>query len=458
MPETQKVHENWSSRSAFLLSAIGFAVGLGNIWRFPYIAGENGGGAFIAIYLVVSLLLGVPLVAAELLIGRRGKLSPVGSMRQLAENDGASRIWGAVGGLALIATFLILTFYSVVAGWAADYLFRSVFGGFHGITVEQSTQMLDSLLASPWRLMLWQVVIVGLTVFITSRGLTKGIEMASFILMPTLLIILLGMALFSMTTPGFAEAFDFLFTPDFSQVTAQTFLVAIGQVFFSVGIAMGGMMTYGAYMPKTIKVASSSMIIVFADTSVALIAGLAVFPIVFSFGLAPSEGAGLVFQSLPLAFGSMQFGGVLAILFFVLLTCAALTSTIANFEPLLSWAEERRNIRRPRAALYFALAILAVGSGSVLSFNLLADFHPLGFIDKFSGMTIYALTDFVASNILLPVGAFLTAIFAGWVLKRASLQEEMELGNSLVFRAWLFLIRFVAPGAIALLFIFAFIG
>ena len=220
---------------------------------------------------------------------------------------------------------------------------------------------------------------------------------------------------------------------------------------------MGGMMTYGAYMPKSIKVPSSSLIIVSADTLVALVAGLAIFPIVFANGLAPAEGTGLVFQTLPLAFAVMPFGGVLAILFFLLLTAAALTSTVANFEPLLSWAEEHRGMKRKTAAVIFGALIFVIGAGSVLSFNLLKDFHPLGAFPIFKDMTIYAATDFIASNILLPLGALFTAVFAGWIMKRPATLEELELPDGMMYRIWRFLIRIVAPLAIAILFVFAFI-
>lgn len=450
-------HETWSSRTAFLLSAIGFAVGLGNIWRFPYIAGENGGGAFVIIYLCVVFAIGAPLVAAELMIGRRGRMSPIVSMQNVSRESGASEAWGLVGLIALVATFAILTFYAVVAGWAMDYLFRAIVGGFRNLSADQSKAVFDDLLASPWRLALWQGIVLALTAFITSRGVNRGIERAALVLMPMLFVILIIMAVYGATTKGFADAAAFLFVPKFEDVTARTFLVAIGQAFFSVGVAMGGMMTYGAYLPKTVRAPTSSVVIVSADTLVAIIAGLAIFPIVFAYGLEPAEGSGLVFRTLPLAFAAMPFGEIFAVLFFLLLTAAALTSTVANFEPLLSWAEERRGLSRRRAAIIFGVLIFVVGSGSVLSFNLLKDFHPLAFIALFEGMTIYAATDFIASNVLLPVGAFMTAIFAGWVLTRDMAKEEFEGKDGLAFRCWRFLIRFVAPAAIAILLVFAFL-
>jgi NSS family neurotransmitter:Na+ symporter len=445
------MHEHWSSRLTFLLAAIGFAVGLGNIWKFPYVAGQNGGSAFVIIYLVVVFCIGAPLVAAELMIGRRGGMSPVPSLRKVAAEAGASRHWGLVGVIALLATFMILTFYTVVAGWAADYLFRALIGAFRGITAGQSTEMFNGLLASPWRLAFWQIVIVAVTVFISSRGITRGIERASLILMPMLFAILVLLAIYGMTTGGFTEAARFMLEPDFSEVGPDTVLVAIGQAFFSVGVAMGGMMTYGAYLPKDIHVMRSSLIIVSADTLVALVAGLAIFPIVFGFGLSPAEGTGLVFLTLPIAFGTMPFGGIIAVLFFVLLVAAALTSTLANLEPLVSWAEERKGVSRQRATVVAGILILAVGSGSVLSFNHWSDFHPLGFIAVFENMTIYDATDYIASNVLLPLGGMLTAVFAGWFMTRDAARDELGIRRLAVFRIWRFLIRYVAPVAIGLM-------
>jgi NSS family neurotransmitter:Na+ symporter len=259
------------------------------------------------------------------------------------------------------------------------------------------------------------------------------------------------LAVYGMTTGGFAEAARFMLEPDFSEVGPDTVLVAIGQAFFSVGVAMGGMMTYGAYLPKDIHVMRSSLIIVSADTLVALVAGFAIFPIVFGFGLSPAEGTGLVFLTLPIAFGTMPFGGVIAVLFFVLLVAAALTSTLANLEPLVSWAEERKGVSRQWATVAAGALILLIGSGSVLSFNVLSDFHPLGFMAVFQDMTIYDATDYVASNVLLPVGAMLTAVIAGWIMTRDTAQEELGIRHRSVFELWRFLIRYIAPIAIGLL-------
>jgi NSS family neurotransmitter:Na+ symporter len=274
--------------------------------------------------------------------------------------------------------------------------------------------------------------------------------------MPMLFAILVILAIYGMTTGGFAEAARFMLEPDFSEVGPDTVLVAIGQAFFSVGVAMGAMMTYGAYLPKDIHVMQSSLIIVSADTLVALVAGFAIFPIVFGFGLSPAEGTGLVFLTLPIAFGTMPFGSIVAVLFFVLLVAAALTSTLANLEPLISWAEERKGVSRNRATVVAGLLILIVGSGSVLSFNLLSDFHPLRFIAVFQDMTIYDATDYIASNILLPLGGMLTAVFAGWFMTHDAAQDELGIRHDSVFRIWRFLIRYVAPVAIGLMLVAVF--
>lgn len=451
MADRESIHEQWSSRLAFLLAAIGFAVGLGNIWKFPYVAGQNGGSAFIVIYLVVVFCIGAPLVAAELMIGRRGGMSPVPTLQKVAAESGAARRWGFVGVIAMIATFLILTFYTVIAGWAADYLFRALTGSFDGMTAGASTEIFEGLLANPWRLAFWQLVIVAVTVFISARGLTRGIERASLILMPMLFAILLILAFYGMTTGGFAEAARFMLQPDFSEVGPDTVLVAIGQAFFSVGVAMGGMMTYGAYLPKHIRIMRSSVIIVSADTLVALVAGFAIFPIVFGFGLSPAEGSGLVFLTLPIAFGTMPYGAVIAILFFVLLVAAALTSTLANLEPLVSWAEEHKGASRKGVTVLAGVLIMALGSGSVLSFNLLSDFHPLGFIATFDGMTIYDATDYIASNLLLPLGGMLTAVFAGWIVTEKVARDGFAARDGWIFRTWHVLIRYVAPVAIGIM-------
>lgn len=452
------VHEHWSGRLVFLLAAIGFAVGLGNIWKFPYIAGENGGGAFVIIYLVVAFVIGVPLVMTELMIGRRAGLSAIGSMRAAAKEAGAPSAWSLVGGLAILATFVILTFYAVVAGWAMDYFVLAIIGAFSGVDQAGSKEMYDNLLTSPLRLMFWQAVVMALVVFITSRGVSRGIEKAVLVLMPMLFALVLLLVGYGAVAGDFERALTFLFMPDFSQVTAQTFLIAVGQAFFSVGVAMAAMMTYGAYLPKHVSIPTSAVIIVGADTGVAILAGLAIFPIVFANGLTPGEGPGLIFQTLPLAFGNMPFGHILGIVFFLMLIAAALTSAIANFEPIVSWVEERQGMARKKGAIIAGVVVYVCGLGSVFSFNALSDYHPLDFIALFEGMTIYTVTDFIVSNIFLPLGALLMAIFAGWVMKKETSNEELGLSGGVAFKLWLFAVRVIAPAALLLMLYFGLTG
>ncbi len=453
-PAQGKTQENWSSRTTFLMASIGFAVGLGNIWRFPYVVGENGGSAFVLVYLVFAFGIGVPLVMAEWTIGRRGSgaASASGSVREVARQSGASIAWGNVGGLAVLAVFMLMLFYTVVAGWTMDYLVRAASGAFQGINAEQSKAMFDNLMANPLRLGFWHTIVVLLTVYINSRGLKAGIEKAVNILMPALFVSLLLMVGYASAVGDFGAAVDFLLTPDFSRLRADTMLMALGQAFFSIGIAMAVMITYGSYLDKQTSIPRNAFIVVGADTLVALLAGFAIFPLVFAHQLAPDSGAGLVFQTLPIAFGELPGGQIFGSIFFLLLIAAAITSCIGNFAPVVAWTEEQFSTSHAQAAMAAGFVMWFLGLGTVFSFNLLSDFHPLSFIDRFAGMTIYDNLDYVMSNMLLPVGAFLTSIFIGWFASNDAIREEMGLPDGLAYRSWRILIRFIVPAAVAIIF------
>jgi len=332
----------WSSRLTFLMASVGFAVGLGNIWRFPFVVGENGGSAFILVYLGFAVLIGVPLVMAEWTIGRRAKdaASASGSVRGVASDSGASTKWGAVGGIAVLAVFMLMLIYTTIAGWTMDYFVRAASGAFEGITGEASTAAYESLMASPMRLVFWHTVVVILTVYINSRGLHGGIEKAVNILMPALFVSLVLMVGYAFFVGDMGAAAKFLLTPDFSKVTGETLLMALGQAFFSIGIAMAVMITYGSYLDKKTSIPQNAFIVVGADTLVALMAGFAIFPLVFAHGMAPDAGEGLVFQALPVAFGDLPAGSLFASIFFFLLIAAAVTSCIGNFAPVVAWTEE----------------------------------------------------------------------------------------------------------------------
>jgi len=445
---TGDVQKNWSSRVVFLLAAIGAAVGLGNIWKFPYTAGVSGGGAFVLVYTGAVLAIAIPIVMAELLIGRRARRSPVAAFIKLAREAGASTGWQITGWINLTAAFLILSFYSVIAGWAVAYVPKLASGVFAGADATLTTSQFQSLLASPWSLVLWHSVFMVLSVVIVARGVQKGIESAVKFMMPALFAILLMMVAYAAIAGDMQRAVDFLFTVDFSKVDGSVVLNAVGQAFFSVSVSMGLLIAYGAYLPETVNIPRSAVIIAFADTFVAILAGLAIFPLVFGNHLDPAEGPGLIFVTLPIAFGNMPLGWLFGSLFFVLVVFAALTSAIALMEPVVSWAQDNRQYRRSTVATAIGIAVWLVGLASVLSFNVLADFKPLPF-GALEGKTLFDLLDFITSNVLLPVGGILIALFTGWVLSADSTREELGMPDGLLFKAWQFLLRFVAPLALA---------
>ncbi|MDT8318920.1 MAG: sodium-dependent transporter [Xanthomonadales bacterium] len=441
-------HENWSSRLAFVLTALGVSVGLGNIWRFPYTAGENGGGAFILIYLVCVFGIGLPLLIAELTLGRRGRLSPPGSTGAVAVEAGHSPRWSAVGGMAIVAVFLVLGFYAVVTGWTFDYFILASTGAFSGITSAESGAMFDDLLASPLRLAFWQLLVISLVVLVVARGLRQGVERAAMVLMPLLFLCLVVLVVYALIAGDMAATYEFMIKPDFSKVTLGVVLAAVGQAFFSIGLAFAAMMTFGSYLDSSVSIPRSAAILVTGDTVVAVLAGFAVFPIVFAHGLEPSSGPGLVFETLPLAFGHMQFGTLIGAVFFLLLMVGALTSCIGSFEPMLCWAREKWNISRVRAAIASGIVVWILGVSTILSFNVLKAFYPLGFMDAFAGRTLFEIQEFVATNILLVVGGILMSVLTGWIMTRQALLDEFGLADGPLFKALRVVLRFIAPVAL----------
>lgn len=446
------VHETWSSRSAFVLAAVGAAVGLGNIWRFPYIAGQNGGGAFVLVYIGFVLLLSIPIITAELAMGRRGQQSPVQTMSILARQENRSQGWQVIGWLSMLIPMLGLTYYSVVAGWSLDYVFQAAAGSFRGFDGTASSAFFDQLLASPWRMIFWHSVFIGLTVFVVARGVRKGLESAVKIMMPALFAILLLLVVYAMFAADFMAGVEFLFTPDFSKITVPVVLMALGQALFSVAVGVGAMITYGAYLPKNISLPWVAVVIGIVDTLVAILAGLVIFPLVLGYGLNPAEGPGLIFVTLPVAFGQMPGGAVVGSAFFVLLTFAALTSSIGMLEPVVSWLEEHRGFKRPQLALMAGFVGWLVGLSIVLSFNLWGDFRPLGMFSFFADKTLFGVMDFLVANIMLPINALLIAVFAGWMMSRKSTLEELGLPDGIRYAFWRFILRYIAPVAFGIIF------
>ncbi len=447
-------HSHWSSRLGFIFAAVGSAVGLGNFWRFPYEAGENGGGAFVIVYLGCILFIAMPLVLAELSIGRRGGLNAVDAVKKVAKEEGRSAGWSVFGWSGMIAAFMILTFYSVIGGWVVAYVISAAQGNFATATPEAVTQQFDALLADAGQLTIYHAVFMALTGFIVSRGLQRGIEPAVRILMPALALMMFGLVIFAAIEGDFAAAVTFLFSADFSKITPEVVLAAVGQAFFSVGVGVAIMLTYGSYLNRDVKLPQSAVVISLADTGIAILAGLLIFPIVFQFNLEPGAGPGLVFVTLPVAFGQMPFGGIVSFVFFMLLLVAAITSSISMLEIFVAWVEENLDVSRLTAAISGASVAWVIGLGSVFSFNIWADWHPLGFIPLLEGKNWFDMFDYISSNILLPLGGMLIAIFAGWAMSKSTVLEETGMSDTLIFKLWYFLIRFAAPVAIGAVFLF----
>lgn len=441
--KTTSIHGMWSSRMAFVLAATGSAVGLGNIWRFPYITSENGGGAFVLVYLLCIAMIGLPIMFSEIVIGRRGRMSPINSLRELADDAGASRGWTGLGWLGIAAGFLILSFYSVVAGWTLHYGFmylKELFGG-PGITDPDAT--FGALLGDAGELTFWHGVFMLMTVGVVAFGVEKGLERAVSVLMPMLFVLLLILLGYGMNTGHFYEAVTFLFHPDWSRVSGAMIVTAMGQAFFTLSLGMCSIMTYGAYLPSGINVPRVGITVAGADTLVALVAGLAIFPVVISFGLDPAGGgAGFIFTSLPLAFAEMPFGVAYGMAFFLLLSVAAWTSSISLMEPPTAYLVEATNFSRKQAALMVAGFAWLLGLVTVFSFNIWSEV-------SIGGRTVMGAIEYVAADIMLPIGGLLTAIFAGWVLSNRITREELdEKMPDWAFKAWLWLTRVVTPALI----------
>jgi len=442
MAEQNSIHGLWRSRWLFILAATGSAVGLGNIWKFPYITGENGGGAFVLVYLLCICLIGLPVMIAEVLLGRAGRQSPINTMSAIAKDQQVSSAWAGIGWMGALSGFLILSFYSVIAGWALDYVFNTASGAFNGVTAQQSGEMFSALLASPQTLLFWHSVFMLLTLGVVARGVNKGLEKAIQVLMPLLFLLLAVLLVYAFSLDGFWQGFDFLFSFDFSKLSSESVIVALGHAFFTLSLGMGAIMAYGAYMPGNVSIGKTVLMVGALDTLVALVAGLIIFPIVFSNGLEPSAGPGLLFQTLPVAFGQMPFGVVFGSLFFILVAFAAWSSSISLGEPVVAWAVETLGISRVRAAVIVGLVGWLLGIGTILSFNLWSDVTLFG-------KTVFDTLDFLTANIMLPLGGLLIAVFVGWRMKPSDVVAEAAMGNVLLYNIWRFTLKFIAPVGIA---------
>lgn len=447
---TQTTHRShWTNRWTFILATAGSAIGLGNIWKFPYMTGVNGGSAFVLVFLACIALVGIPLMMCEIMLGRRAQRNPVDGMLALAAEANASGKWKWVGIMGLIAGLLILGFYSVIAGWVLDYVVRAASGVFKGMDGKLAQEHFAAFLATPLELILWHTLFIAMTLGVVARGVNAGLEQANKILMPALFAILLVLLGYSMAVGDFAHSARFMFTPDFSKVTPGAVLSALGHAFFSLSLGMGAVMVYGSYLQPHISIARTTLYVAIADTAVGLLVGLAIFALVFANGLEPAAGPGLIFQTLPIAFGSMPGGSFMGTLFFVLVAFAAWTSAISLVEPAIAWITENTSISRKSAAWMIALVDWLLGIAVVLSFNAWKDVKLL------FGLNIFDTLDKLTTNILLPFGGLLMAIFAGWVMQTHHVREELGIAIR-PYALWRFTIRFVSPLAIVAIFLYLF--
>lgn len=428
----------WSSRFAFIMAAVGSSVGLGNLWRFSSEAGSNGGGAFILIYLLAVALVCIPVLMSEYLVGRAGlSANAVDSVQELAIKSKRTKNWGLLSWVGMIAGFLIVTFYCVVAAWVVRYIFKFLGNDFDGLTADQVGDVFVNFISTPMQVLPWFLIFALITTWLVSRGVNRGIEMAAKILMPLFFILLAALALFGLITNvgngGTAEALAFLYSPDFSKINGEIASAALGQAFFSVGIGSAIMITYGSYLPQDVSIPKASVIVGLTDTGVALIAGLAIFPIVFAYGLEANAGAGLFFITLPNAFASMgAMGPIIGAAFFFLAFFAAITSSVSLLEPSVAFVSERFKMTKAKAAWVMGAVMIAVGLVSVFGQTADNPTYALDGIDTFTG------------QVMLPLAGLLIVIFVGWRLDKAILAEEFA-GSEALGNFLLLLTRFVAP-------------
>lgn len=437
----------WSSELAAYLGTIGAAVGLGSIWRFPYLAGTLGGGAFIAVFLLACLFIATPLLVAEYMIGRYSGLAPPAAAGAMAVSVGRSRRWNVIGQLGTAAAFLICSYYTIVAGWVVAYAWKCGSGALAGLSRPALHGEWQDLLAHPLQLMGWQVFFIGIVTYISARGLGPGIELASKIRAPALLVLLLLLDGYSLATGDVEQTYRFIFAPHWNRVSAELILAAIGQAFFATGVGMAMMLAYGSYMRRDASLVRPALLVSSSILLVSLLATVMIFPLVFRFHMDPAGGPALVFEVLPAAFALMPGGRLIGTVFFVLLIFAALTPSLACFEPVVAWLQGR-GLRRTSAAISAAVAMWLAGIGSLLSFNVLADWHPIDRVPLFAGKTLFEVIDFIASNVLLPVGALLTCVFIGWRLDRMTFAAELG-GHMRLATGCRLLLRYLCPVAIA---------
>lgn len=436
----------WSNSFVFILAAAGSAVGLGNIWKFPYIAGENGGGAFVLVYLVCIAVVGIPVMVSEIMLGKLGRASPIQSLINLSRKHGKGN-WSFIGYMGVLTGFLILSFYAVIAGWVCYYVIRLFSGEFTGASPEMVSDAFGSFLANPWQVFLWFTFFMVVTIFFCARGVTRGLELCVRYAMPAVFVLLLILLGYGIHAGGIGASFSFLFKPDFTSLTGQGVLVALGHAFFTLSLGMGAIMAYGAYVPAEVSVGRTTLTIAALDTILALLAGLAIFAVVFAKGLEPGAGPGLLFETVPIAFGNLPGGWLFGGLFFLLVGLAALTSAISIAEPAIAYFTERFKLTRARVAVLIGFIAWLVGLGSVFSFNVWSEL-------KLPGMewTYFDTVDKITQLVLLPIGGLLIAVYVGWVLPKLVVTDELGLHDPRSQISWRVLVGIAAPLLVGIVF------
>lgn len=436
----------WSSRFAFIMAAVGSSVGLGNLWRFSSEAGQNGGGAFILVYLLAVVFVCIPVLMSEYLVGRAGSsANAIDSVAEVAIQSKVTKNWTVLSWIGMVAGFMIVTFYCVVAAWVVRYIFKFLGNDFAGLDSDAVAGVFVDFISTPMQVLPWFLLFAVITIGLVARGVNRGIELAAKVLMPVFFALLIGLAIFAIVSNvgngGTGEALNFLYSPDFSKITGEVASAALGQAFFSVGIGSAIMITYGSYLPQNISIPKASIIVGLTDTAVALIAGLAIFPIVFAFNLEAGSGAGLFFITLPNAFASMgALGPIIGAAFFFLAFFAAITSSVSLLEPSVAFVSERFKMSKAKAAWVAGGVMIAVGLISVFGVAPGGDTYALDAIDTFTG------------QVMLPLAGLLIVIFVGWRLDRAIIKEEFE-GSESLGNILLFLTRYVAPIFVAVVFV-----
>ncbi len=452
-PSASDSANRWSSNLLFLIIAIGTEAGIANVWKFSYLAGANGGGLFVALYFIALVFVAIPALMAEMLIGRRGGKSLLGTMHVLVTRDGISPFWKTFGLMATAAVCLILSYYCVICGWMVNYFIFGLRGGFRGMNASGAAAAYHRMLDNPGIMMLYSGVILAVTAIVVGGGVNKGIERVAGVLTPLRLGILGLLLIYSASFADIGSAARFLFIVDWSHLTAAVIVTAVGQAFFSLGIGVGVMLTMGAYMKPEYSIPKAVFTVAFAQGMVALVAGLSIFPLVFTYGLAPTEGPGLIFVTLPVAFGQMPYGQLFGTALFLTLSFAAITATSVILETVVSVVTEYAQLPRRTVAYAAAAMIWLAGLVTVLSFNRWSQLYPLQFLGVSSSKTPFELLDYLTSNIMMPAGGLMVALIAGWALSSQATCKELGLGDGFLFHVWRSLVRYVVPLAIIVIFL-----